>query len=56
MNLDEVVREISQCNRSSMILQLARESVAQARIAPTVASQRPILPLDIAGADVFWVV
>jgi hypothetical protein len=45
VNLDEVVSEICQCNRRRMVLQLARESVAQARVAPTVGSECPILLL-----------
>ena len=55
MNLDEVVIEISQRDSSRVILQLARESVAQARITAAVGSQRPILAFDVAGADVFRV-
>ena len=57
MNLDEVVSEICEGNRSRVILQLARESITQARVAPTIRSQCPVLPFDIAGADVFrvWV-
>src|ERR1019366_4834561 len=55
MNLDEVVSEISQRDRSRMILQFAREPIAQTCIASAVGSQCPVLPFDIAGADVFRV-
>src|ERR1019366_3196613 len=55
MNLDEIVREIGERNSSGMILQLARESIAQARVTPAVSSQCPVLALDITGAHVFRV-
>jgi len=43
MNLDEVLGEIIERRCCGVILQLARESVAQARVAPTVGSECPIL-------------
>jgi hypothetical protein len=44
MNFDEIVRKIIERNCSRVILQLAREFVAQTSVAPNIRAERPILP------------
>jgi len=36
MDLDEIVREVIERDSGGMVLQLARETVAQARVAPQI--------------------
>ncbi len=46
VDFDEVVSEIIQCNRSSVIFDFPREAVRQTRISPHIGPHRPILSFD----------
>jgi hypothetical protein len=52
MNPHEIVDEVLQRDGGRVVLQLAAEAIRQARVAPQVRANSPILTLDVAGADV----
>jgi hypothetical protein len=54
-DLDEVVCEVVQRNRSSVVLNLTTESVRQTRVAPDRHSDAEILSLCKAGRNVRWI-
>lgn len=55
MNLDEVVGEVSQGYGCDVVLDLFREGISQSRKPACCHPHAEILPLDIAGVDVFRV-
>lgn len=55
MNIDKVVGEVSQGNGCDVVLDLFREGVRQSGETARRHSHAEIVPLDIAGVDVFWV-
>jgi hypothetical protein len=55
MNLNKVVGKIIKSGSGFMVLQFPAEPIGQARVAPHAGSHGPILPLNIAGGNVFRV-
>jgi len=55
MNLDEVVREVSQSNGCDMVLNLLREGVGQSGKPACSHPHAEVVALDIGGVDVLRV-
>ena len=54
MNLNEVVCEVVQGGRSSVVPQFARKTIREAGISPHLGSHGPVLALDVACRNVLW--
>jgi len=55
MNLDEVVREVSQSNGRDMVLDLLRKGVGQTSEPPRRHPHAQVVSLDVTGVDVLRV-
>jgi hypothetical protein len=55
VNPYQIVITVVKCYRSGVIVELAREAIGQARVAPHVGTHCPVVALGIAGADMLRV-